>query len=330
MSKSSEFSLKTIMVATDLSPASYGAMKYARDLARRFSAKLLLTHVIDPGSPGASDESNLCDKIDCAEKELQTKLESLEEDAIEGRVIVREGNIVDTISHLVDERRVDLLVLGTRGQTSRQGSALGSVAESLLRAMPCPVLTVAAQDRMDAFDGMHPTKIMVTTDFTAPSKAALEFAEHLAGCLNGQLHLLHVEDRRATSGVLSVSEQRAKFEALTAGMKEPFRIREHIMCIGDPADRIVRAVADRGVDLLIMSAHKCDHSGGRRKHGIVFDVIRQVRCPVFSLRVPVTRNAQPEHYADGRLSVSRLTDDSTGPGITPGVLMKLDAVRTRS
>lgn len=284
--------LKIIMVATDLSSASYGAMGYARELARRFSAKLLLVHVIDLRLLTTSQKSNLCNTIDCAEKELQGKLGALDEDAIEGRVIVREGNILPTILHLVEERKVDLLVLGTKGQAQKPGEGVGSVAEMLLRAMPCPVLVVGPRGRMDAFDGTHVAKIMVTTDFEEGSKAALEYAEHLATHLNGSLYLLHIEERTPKSHVMSLSEQKARFQAFIAGMKEPSRIGEYITRIGVPAEEIVKAAGDKHVDLLVMRVHESDQPTGGRLHGVAYDVIRQVRCPVFSLYVPVEETAR--------------------------------------
>lgn len=286
MSKHSEFNLKTIMLATDLSPASYGAMDYVRALGRRFSAKVLLTHVIDPALLTASQKSNLCDTIDCAEKELQLKLGVFDEDAIECRMVVREGNVRETILHLVKERKVDLLVLGTKGQALKPGGELGSVAETLLRAMPCPVLTVGPRDRMNAFDGTHTQKILVTTDFSPESRVALEYAERLAEHFDGHLYLLHVEDRTATSHVMSLTGQKDQFLAFTKEMKTPSRIAEYISCIGSPAERIVKTAAEKDVDLLVMRVHESDLSSGGRLHGIAYDVIRQVRCPVFSLFVP--------------------------------------------
>jgi nucleotide-binding universal stress UspA family protein len=42
-----EFTMKTIVVATDFAGTSYGAINYAKQLAICFSAKILLVHVVD-------------------------------------------------------------------------------------------------------------------------------------------------------------------------------------------------------------------------------------------------------------------------------------------
>jgi nucleotide-binding universal stress UspA family protein len=286
MPKYSEFNLKTIMVATDLSPASQGALGYAWELARRFSAKILLTHIIDHALLTTTQKCNLCDTVDCAEKQLQTTLGALQQDDIECRVVVREGNIHDTILHLVEERKVDLLVLGTKGQAPKSGDGLGSVAEMLLRAMPCPVLTVGPNRRWDAFDGAHSGKIMVTTDFAEASTVALEYAECLAARFDGDLYLLHVEDKTSNSHAMSLAEQKDQFQEFAKGMKDASRIAEYITSIGAPAERIVKAAEEKDADLLVMRVHESDQPGGGRVHGVAYDVIRQVRCPVFTLFVP--------------------------------------------
>jgi nucleotide-binding universal stress UspA family protein len=144
MSEYRKFSLKRIVVAVDFSGASYGALNYAKQLAVHFSAKIVLVHVIDTmrGIEGMKQpQVSLPQQIDLAEDELQKIAAGLSEDGICHATMVRTGGIRNTVSDLVEEREADLLVIGTRGKGNTDGEELGSVAETLLRAMPCPVLT---------------------------------------------------------------------------------------------------------------------------------------------------------------------------------------------
>src|SRR5207245_11423834 len=61
---------------------------------------------------------------------------------IEHEVVIGEGNIWEVVSKLINEKEIDLVVLGTRGRTGLGKTILGSVAEQILRQSPCPVLTV--------------------------------------------------------------------------------------------------------------------------------------------------------------------------------------------
>jgi universal stress protein A len=56
----------------------------------------------------------------------------------EAQVVV--GNPADAILRVAQEHGVDLIVMGTHGRTGLQHLLLGSVAESILRHAPCPVL----------------------------------------------------------------------------------------------------------------------------------------------------------------------------------------------
>jgi nucleotide-binding universal stress UspA family protein len=57
-------------------------------------------------------------------------------------VDVRRGDPAEQIVRAARGGRADLLVVGTHGRRGMQKFLLGSVAERVLAAAPCPVLTV--------------------------------------------------------------------------------------------------------------------------------------------------------------------------------------------
>jgi nucleotide-binding universal stress UspA family protein len=61
------------------------------------------------------------------------------------RQIVMPGPAATAILRLADETPYDLIVMGTHGRTGFSRVVLGSVAERVLRAAPCPVLTLRNQ-----------------------------------------------------------------------------------------------------------------------------------------------------------------------------------------
>ena len=66
--------MKMIMVGVDFSDASYGALNYAKQLARCFSAKILLVHVIDDmhNTPEMEQpKASYPQRMDSAEEALQ-------------------------------------------------------------------------------------------------------------------------------------------------------------------------------------------------------------------------------------------------------------------
>jgi nucleotide-binding universal stress UspA family protein len=279
MSEYRKLSLKRIVVAVDFSGASYGALNYAKQLARCFSAKILLVHVIDMmrSVEGIRQpDLNLPQQIDVAEYELQKIAAGLSEDGIRYATIVRTGEIRQTVLDLVEEREADLLVIGTRGKGNTDNKELGSVAETLLRAMPCPVLTVGKYVRMDACEGTHTRRVLFPTDFSEISGAALAYTESLTKHLAGHLLLLHVNEKQGM-------EDNAEFEKLVKELKDPSIVTECIARAGRPTGTIVTVAAEKCVDFIVMGVHGADQENGECDYGIAFDVIREAKCPVFTL-----------------------------------------------
>jgi nucleotide-binding universal stress UspA family protein len=286
-------SFKTIMLATDLSDASCGALRYATQLAGILSAKLLLVHVVDPNAVPqltGPKHSTLCGLIDAAEDELQRTAIALSHDLIRYATIVRLGPIRETLLQLIGEREVDLLVIGTSGKGYKNGEGLGSVAEMLLRAMPCPVLTVGRSVRQDAFEATHLRRVLFPTDFSDISYGALNYAEYLTHYISGQLLLLHVEEGVARFVAPESLGERAIFEAMVKKIDDPAIVAEYIFRGGPPASTIVTVATEKHVDFIILGVHG-EKSEGALPH-VAYDVIRLAKCPVLTIS-PVAQTGVP-------------------------------------
>ena len=277
-----EFGIKRIVVATDFSDASYGALSYARQLGRCFSAKVLVVHVIDmiralqlDGMP----TEPLPDRIDAAEDELQRIGSSLAFDGIRCSTAVRVGSIREVVSELIEERKADLLVIGTSGKGYRNGEGLGSVAEMLLRSITCPVLTVGRHVRQDAYEGTHQRIVLFPTDFSETSRAALTYTACLTRHLAGQLLLLHVEPVHTRT---HVSDRETGFQEFTRGIARPV-ITEYLTRSGDPAETIVKVSGEKHADFIVMGVHGSGSAGIASRERFAFDVIRLAKCPVFTI-----------------------------------------------
>jgi len=278
-----EFTMKRIMVATDFSDVSYGALNYAKQLARCFSAKVLLVHVVDdmqlkPGHQAVAP--SLPDRLDSAEAEIQRMASGVMHDDLACSVIVRAGRIQETILDLIHERDIDLLVVGTRGKGYSNGEGLGSVAEMLLRAMPCPVLTVGRGVRQDAYENTHGRSVLFPTDFSQTSRAALPYTENLAHHIGARLLLLHVDE----NGVAANHPE--GFNELKKELRPSVVSTETITRAGSAAKAILEVSNEKQVDFIAMGVHGADQAAQAHNFGVAFGVIRQAKCPVFTLFVP--------------------------------------------
>jgi nucleotide-binding universal stress UspA family protein len=134
--------LGTVLHPTDFSENSEFAFRVACALARDYNARLILLHVIPPpmviyaGGPVPTETWPTTE-------EVQEKLRLLEGRAHKVRVEsqVLEGDPVDMILRAAVETDSDVIVMGTHGRTGLGRLLLGSVAESVIRKAPCPVLS---------------------------------------------------------------------------------------------------------------------------------------------------------------------------------------------
>jgi nucleotide-binding universal stress UspA family protein len=141
--------LRRILLPTDFSDYSACATIYACDLATRYDAELHLLHTLEThlsstpnfgmglDLPGYIKESRAA-----AEKALSSVLDPRWS---EGRAVVRavvEGTPKVEIVRYARTHEIGLVVLATHGRSGLAHVIMGSVAESVIRTAPCPVLTV--------------------------------------------------------------------------------------------------------------------------------------------------------------------------------------------
>ena len=143
--------LKNILVATDFGEPADAALSYGRTLASTFGATLHILHVVQDvylASYGSEfyipDDPNVQNQVnEAARKQLDGLAIDSDGSGPPIRKVLRMANApAHAIVQYATEANIDLLVMGTRGRTGVAHLLLGSVAEHVVRAAPCPVLTV--------------------------------------------------------------------------------------------------------------------------------------------------------------------------------------------
>ena len=141
---------RNILVATDLSAASLPAFERAVELARSGRGRLVITHVLVPPEPLATDTMvfpRVYEELEAQMRsEAQGNLRRLLARARKARVrataLLVRGTADREICRSAVAQKADLLVLGTHGRTGLARVFLGSVAARVLASAPCPVLVV--------------------------------------------------------------------------------------------------------------------------------------------------------------------------------------------
>ena len=281
--------MKTIVVCIDFTAASDLALLYARRFAVRSGAKLLLVHIVDPArvSPEELDAHlALHDIVDSAKADMQKIWAESAGQGIAGSWIVRHGNVRDMILDAVQENQADLMVLGSKGMSLTGGSRFGTVAEQLVRAAPCPVLTVVPESPWQQLENDHHRWLLVPTNFSAASQAAFLYALAFAKSIGGSLLLLHaIEDDFAVEPIARQLEDLRSKEMgmLLASARAAHVEAESVIRVGDASELILELARERKADYIVMGVRGGDQVDGTRLHGRVQGLMHQSPCPLFSI-----------------------------------------------
>lgn len=149
---SKAISLNRILVPVDFSPLSKKALHYATRMAQEFGAEVDIFHVVEPEVPPAFDGFmiaappvlNGAPPCGGQLKNLVNLVRKAGVDRVNS--MVRTGLAAFEIVEAAKEFDVDLIVIATHGYTGWKHFAIGSTAERVVRAAPCPVLVVREKE----------------------------------------------------------------------------------------------------------------------------------------------------------------------------------------
>jgi nucleotide-binding universal stress UspA family protein len=138
-----------ILLATDGSSHAEKAIEYARDLALRDDAQVIVVHAFQPvpaylGEPSA--HRGMARHVAAGHEVVDGAVEQLQEAGVDVIVEVLEGPPADAILRVAKVRQSDLIVMGSRGYGDLASLLLGSVSHRVLAHTHAPVLVVKATE----------------------------------------------------------------------------------------------------------------------------------------------------------------------------------------
>jgi len=193
--------MRTILISTDFSDNAWHALVYAQELYKCVRTEFYILHAyadkVYGGSKSATEEERKKMEKEVRE-ETEKKLQKLIGKA-EGTppnplhhftAIASFDSLVDAVNNFVNEQNIDLVVMGTKGKSSRNKSIFGSYTIQLFKYVTCPVLAIPAEAQYK-----QPKKIVFPTDFMVPYKRReLKLIGDLANSFKSEIHFLHISD----------------------------------------------------------------------------------------------------------------------------------------
>lgn len=294
--------LRTILAATDLSDTAAAALEWAQEIAGDHQAHLHIVHgsnlvgwstdylEIDARIPTQIQEATRQKLTQIADKHRQGGLQVSSE--------VKPGEPCDVILSAAEARRVDLIVVGTRGQRGLDYLLLGSTAQRVVQRAACPVLTVHPQDA----ENQRPIRrILVPTDFSAEANAALRASLTLSrgGPEATQIILVHAYvvpyELMGADGFVSTAAGLEQWQTAQADVEQRLEVCarplrdagvgvETLGLEGYPPEVIIDKALENAVDLIAMGTHGRTGLTHVLLGSTAERVIHRAPCPVLTVR----------------------------------------------
>lgn len=296
--------IQNVLLPTDFSACADHALSHAVEIADQFDASLHFLHVVnelDPDWYGITNVQEEAVKLrDQIKSEARERLNDLVPDTdLDTTVSLQLSfDVADTINEYVDERNIDLVVMGTHGRQGLERLMLGNVADKIVRHAPCPVMTVREEVPWEDDEEMRFQDVLAPIDFSDHSRTALRASKELAGAYAARLHLLFVAEQRTVptfsdTGLPGISVVEMDPEIVKNAEKALKQLNERVegptvesqyhVREGSVSLDIVDFAETHGTDLIVMATRGLTGESRFLLGSNTERIVRVAPCPVLTL-----------------------------------------------
>lgn len=198
--------MRNVLVPTDFSFNAMNALKYALELFKYEICEVFIMHAyqdeIYEDDKSLSREM-LYDITNRISKRSQLELENIvKEIQIEFsnprhtyNIISANNMLLDEADQVVDEKNIDIIVMGTRGKTNDRNLTFGSQTLQVMKYVQCPVLAIP-----EGYKGYQPRHILFPTNYLIPFKRReLKLLSELASSYRTNIDMLYISSSNKLS-----------------------------------------------------------------------------------------------------------------------------------
>lgn len=206
--------MKRILVPTDFSPQAENALKVAAQIALKNDSEIYLEHSLSTPShfnnAAPSGIPEMLYFIKLAEQEFDKILKNKYLDDIDVHQAIGRGEIYDDVQIAVDEKNIDLIVMGSHGLSGFKEMFIGSNTEKVVRTSNIPVLVIKNDHA-----NFEVQDFVFATDFSEECRRPFDQAQKFAKDIGAKMHILYVN---TPSGFKTSEEANHMMEEFIKGM----------------------------------------------------------------------------------------------------------------
>jgi nucleotide-binding universal stress UspA family protein len=280
--------MKNILVPTDFSDISDFGLHVAAQIAKKANAHIHLLNLIAPPLGNtfsvtgdvtktyAHGEDVYVSELLRANNSKLSKIAGIHsKDGIKITPAVNVEPWQEGIKDYIDKHHIDLVVMGTSGESSFDEYFVGNHTEQVIRVSNKPVLTVR-----DYHTNFSLNDIVLAVDFDTKTYEAIGQINNLARVFYARLHLLHVRD----SGNDNVAEEERKLRDF-AEKHHLLNYTVHSIKHSDEVEGIRKFSKANNADVIAIITHARSGLSKLFKESISENLIKEAKTPVLSVHI---------------------------------------------
>lgn len=199
--------MKHILLPTDFSENSMNAMDYAMELFKGEDCHFYLLNVqkssgyiTDDLLAAGTNGSIYSAVVNDNKKQLNTLLDTYKlkypERNFQWHSLFDYDGFVEAINQVINSKKIDLIIMGTNGETGAKETLFGSNTLHVVRGVNCPVLIIPEGYIFEPISSI----LFSTTNCKELKQKAVEILKYLTKKNDSLLHILNIQQDRNEPG----------------------------------------------------------------------------------------------------------------------------------
>jgi nucleotide-binding universal stress UspA family protein len=277
--------MKKILVPCDFSEQAINAFRFAVDIAAQSKGEIHLVHVVELPvlhdtmlMPVLSFEEALFEELRVkAEKQFQKLVAKYASGSTKVNMKVLFGGTARMILDYIDDVKIDLVTMGSKGSSGVREYLVGSNAEKIVRGSSVPVLVVKKYVKTSAIkDIVFPNTLHTETqeDLVMKVKALQNF-------FKAKIHIVWINTPS------NFTRDKITHERLTAFAKR-FMFKDYTIHVyNDPYEEsgVINFTHEFKADMIAIGTHGRKGLAHLMSGSVAEDLVNHVDCPIWTYAI---------------------------------------------
>ncbi len=283
------YEIKNILVPTDFSETANNALRVAVGMAIRQHANVHLMHVVESANIGITpDGYGLLGTLQMPDLDNAAGLLikhqqhiSVANSGLSVKTVLDTGNVSNCINKYVQENNINLVVMGTHGNSGVKDYFMGTNTYEVIKQAACPVLSIPA-----SFDEVGFTSILYPVRNVEGVVEKYDYVKPIVEKNDASLHILGVSHEGEMEDLFLLSKK------VTSVMDAIQHNKNYITCeiinCRDIAQKILEVAEKRMDDLMIINATLDKKWYQFFKGNFTQKIVNHSKIPVLSVKPELT------------------------------------------